>query len=458
MPGKRDRIDTLTRIIEIQAELAEADFGLESFMQRLVCSLQDLTRASGAAIEEVRGGLMIYRAVSGIAKSHRDLRLLREGSLSGLCVTTKEVLYCKDASEDPRVDKLACDKIGLRSMICAPFFQAENPIGVLKVLSDQVAWFSDEDMHLLRLMSGMLSAALAKQLSFDRLQRSEERLRVILDNANEAVITIDGSDVVLRWNAVAEQLYGIGCPEVIGKTTSEVDLASRLYPGLHYVFSRCEASTNARWHEMTLVNREQGRLPVEFNIVVTGAGETQERTAFIREISERKSMENLLRERAQTDLLTGLPNRRFFVEGLRLAMKRQHRSPQGAALFFMDVDDFKYLNEEFGQQAGDEALRLFAHRLKSSTRETDLLARIAEDEFAILAEGIKNENDAYVLARKIVAEISQPSPDRSFSLSTSIGIAFLDEKDDAEGWLSQAAAAMNAAKRQSDTESKVAVY
>src|SRR5690349_15723250 len=113
----------LQGVLEVQSLVTEAAFDLDAFAQRVVDLAETLTQAKGAVIELVEGDEMVYRYASRSFEQHRGLRLKRATSLSGLCVATGQVLRCDDAEDDPRVDKEASRRVGIRSMLCTPLFE-----------------------------------------------------------------------------------------------------------------------------------------------------------------------------------------------------------------------------------------------------------------------------------------------------------------------------------------------
>lgn len=169
-PGK------LERIIQMQSLIVQAAFDLDRFMQTVVDNLQDLTGAKGAVVELVEGNDMVYRSTCGSMNPFVGMHLAQARSLSGLCVRNVEVLHCVDAEADPRVDLAACHRVGVRSMVCTPLLHEGVPVGVLKVMSDKVNAFNDEDVQTLQLMADVLGAALGKQIAYDRLNKDRQRL------------------------------------------------------------------------------------------------------------------------------------------------------------------------------------------------------------------------------------------------------------------------------------------
>lgn len=110
----------LLEIIRTQTEIAKAGMDLGNVMALVAERTQQLTNAVGAVVELAEGDDMVYRAASGSAASQLGLRIGREGSLSGLCVRERKILVCDDSETDERVDREACRKVGLRSMIVVP--------------------------------------------------------------------------------------------------------------------------------------------------------------------------------------------------------------------------------------------------------------------------------------------------------------------------------------------------
>lgn len=163
----------LMDVIRLQTDIARLGLDLGAVMAMVCDSSRRLTRASGAIVELAEGEEMIYRATSGIADPHLGLRLQRAASLSGLCVEQGVSLYCEDTETDVRVDRAACRRIGIRSMVVVPLRHNETGVGVLKVASAEPHAFTADDMHLLELLSGLIAAAMyhATRSGTDELYR-----------------------------------------------------------------------------------------------------------------------------------------------------------------------------------------------------------------------------------------------------------------------------------------------
>ena len=154
--------------------------------------------------------------------------------------------------------------------------------------------------------------------------------------------------------------------------------------------------------------------------------------------------------RANFDTLTGLPNRYFFSQRLKSLIKEMRRDKLDFAVFFVDIDHFKQVNDSLGHNAGDQLLTDFAMRLQESARNTDIVARLGGDEFVIVLRNVRDVIQADLLAEKLQAKIQQPFiiDERPFLVTASIGIAMYPiDGEDVTGLLLHSDQAMYTAKR-----------
>ncbi len=167
-----------------------------------------------------------------------------------------------------------------------------------------------------------------------------------------------------------------------------------------------------------------------------------------RDVTERKALEEQLRKLAFHDPLTLLANRSLFWNRVEHALELAHRSKQHVAVMFLDLDNFKNVNDSLGHDAGDRLLQAAAQRLVKTTRPSDTVARLGGDEFAILLEGIRSEEDVERIATPITAAFNRPLllDGRETDASASIGVACSQPGDDAEQLLRNADIAMYSAK------------
>jgi diguanylate cyclase (GGDEF)-like protein/PAS domain S-box-containing protein len=464
-----ERLDRLERIIETQSLLVQADLALDPFMQLVIDKLRELAQAEGASIDLVDGDHTVVRHASGAMARHVGLRIANGASLSGLCVRTGAVQRCDDSETDERVDRAACRVLGVRSMIFAPLRQADATAGVLKVFSEHPHAFDDGDVQMLQLMASAIVAALGKRAALDarteaeaRLRTSEERMRALLEHAHDAVISIDERGRVSQWNRAAERLFGWSPIEPIGQAVAELIVPPAKRDEIAAVVARYAASERLEdaQQRVTLqaIDRAGRELSVEVSLTATRVAGRWELTAFGHDVSERRQFEARLRSMALSDGLTGLANRRGFMEALEKAVSRHARGGAPLALLFLDLDGFKQINDCHGHHVGDLALQTFARRLENCVRKGDTVARLGGDEFTVLAEGIVSLEQARAIADKILAAMQPPLELHRLRLRASIGISLYRPPCDASQFLREADHAMYLAKHRRDGVEAVAAY
>ncbi|WP_229223551.1 diguanylate cyclase domain-containing protein [Duganella sp. sic0402] len=303
-----------------------------------------------------------------------------------------------------------------------------------------------------------LERALGQEQSTQQLlQERAAELRAILDNAHDAFIALDPGGVVREWNRQAEKLLGWKRSEVIGQPLASMMLPAQLRRAYERDMRLLAedgdgAAVPSRRVELTLHNRAGQELPVEVSLAYVPRSSGHLFIAFLHDISERKSLFASLEEMALRDTLTGLCNRRALMQALPAALQRANRSRQSCAVFFLDLDRFKQVNDRHGHEEGDELLRQFAQRIRDAVRKTDTVGRLAGDEFIVLLEMLNHDNAAQEAADKLQQALRQPFTLKTttVTLSASIGIAIHhpDDPQDVETLLGRADRAMYRHKQQ----------
>ncbi|WP_341678743.1 sensor domain-containing diguanylate cyclase [Niveibacterium sp. SC-1] len=159
--------EKLLEVIRIQTEVSRLGADLGGVMSLVAEEALGLIGADGAVIELAEGEDMVYRAAAGITQGSLGLRLQRTSSLSGLAVSTGETLSCDDTENDPRVNREACRKVGIRSMIVMPLRHNDATVGALKVVSARPGGFLGTEASVLQLLSGLVGAAMFYAAKYD---------------------------------------------------------------------------------------------------------------------------------------------------------------------------------------------------------------------------------------------------------------------------------------------------
>ena len=278
------------------------------------------------------------------------------------------------------------------------------------------------------------------------LRRSEERFRGLVEHSSDTITLLDGEGRVRLQNRVIADLLGVEPAQVIGaplRTLVHPEDRLRL-PAL--LARGARDSVKLEWR----LRHADGHF-VHVETVVSHLPETLEEAGIVlttRDVTQRKALEEQLRHRAFHDPLTQLPNRALFFDRAGQALSRDDAG-RLVAILFVDLDDFKLVNDRLGHAAGDELLLGVAKRLRGSVRSADTAARLGGDEFGVLLEGVTGVGEAVQAAQRILAALDQP-----FTLHgdpvlvrPSVGVAVgAVGGAEAEELMSQADVAMYAAK------------
>jgi len=309
------------------------------------------------------------------------------------------------------------------------------------------------------IMSAMRSR-FAHERALQDLQESTEQNRLLLESVAEGIFGTDMDGITTFVNPAAAFMLGYEADELIGKPMHTMIHYHRA-DGSHYPRSECPMTSTIQQGQTRHVSDEvlwckDGKpLPVEYHSTpIIKDGGVAGAVVTFSDISARKLAEELLERQAFYDGLTELPNRRLLMDRLEQAMVRSQRHHYMGALLFLDLDQFKMVNDSLGHPLGDVLLKQVAKRLHEMLRREDTAARMGGDEFVVLFAEISGDpettaNYAQEIAEKIRQCISQPYyfEGHTLHVTTSIGIAlFPMGNENADDVLMQADTAMYRAK------------
>jgi diguanylate cyclase (GGDEF)-like protein/PAS domain S-box-containing protein len=264
----------------------------------------------------------------------------------------------------------------------------------------------------------------------ERLRFSAAELRALFEAMDDVVFEIDVRGRYVRIAPTNRSLLYRPREELLGKTLHETLPAKTAEELLGHIRRSLESrKTEKAEYSLLIEGRE-----VRFEGTVTPL--SQESVVFVgRDITERKALEERLAYQALHDPLTNLPNRVLFTDRLRQALSRAKRARRALAIMFMDLDNFKVVNDSLGHQTGDRLLKLVSKRIGVLLRPEDTVARLGGDEFVILLEDLDAAGASRV-AERILGELRKPFTlgRRQFFVTASIGIAVggCNEKHTAE--------------------------
>lgn len=284
--------------------------------------------------------------------------------------------------------------------------------------------------------------------------RASSELAEIVRAGDDAMMSVDLDGTIATWNDGAVRMYGLAPPEAVGSSVGQLFQEDRAEE-VSELLATVAGGEAVQRHETIHQTADGSAFDASVTVSpIRGQDGTVVRAAFVvRDISDRKRLEEELAHQALHDALTGLPNRVLFQDRLRHSLDRAQRprAPDGAcqAVLFLDLDNFKLINDTMGHPTGDELLVAVAERIGESLRPGDTAARLGGDEFTILLENVEGA-ETRMVAERLLERLREPFVlnGHHAMVSASIGIVISESASDLpEDLLRAADIALYEAKR-----------
>ncbi|MGZ5007202.1 MAG: EAL domain-containing protein [Methylobacter sp.] len=303
----------------------------------------------------------------------------------------------------------------IKAAAAFPLMRGGRCIGAIAVYSDEQDYFTPDLIDLMRGLTDDISYALD---NFDREKlrlNAEHELRIAAAafESQEGILVTDADHNILRVNKSFTELTGYTADEIIGKPASI--LKSGRQSSEFYALMWQSINRDKYWQGEIWNKRKNGDIYPEWlciTAITNPEGVITNYVGTFTDISQRKADEERIRNLAYYDSLTKLPNRTLLFERLNLALNTSHRNKTHGALMFLDLDNFKTLNDTLGHDRGDQLLIEVGRRLQSCVREVDTVARLGGDEFVVMLEFLDEQEieaaiQAHTVAEKIRGNLAE---------------------------------------------------
>ena len=346
-------------------------------------------------------------------------------------------------------DYVASDP-AVRSEVCVPLLDGDRLLGILDVASTGEDPLDETDLAAVLAVADRLAGAIALGFERQRLVDEKESVSAILDAVGAIVIVVDADGRLARYNAATSEVSGYSPAEIDahGSLDFLVPLEQRqeMLTALHRLLP--DEPVMRRDNEW--VRKDGSRLHIAWALaaVLDESGRVRYTIATGIDITDLKNLEDELAYKTLHDPLTGLPNRRLLMDRLEHAV--QSRRGAETSVLFLDIDDFKTVNDRFGHDVGDQVLQVVAERLVQAVRPADTVARLSGDEFVVVLEDSADGNAPDLVAIRLLEALARPIEVREhrLALTVSIGSAVIESNaNPADDLLRNADFAMYAAKQ-----------
>ena len=407
------------------------------------------------------GYMTMVSMASEHAQAHveqlHELKIAGDAMLEEIA-EAEHIVVVADARTDPRTNKEIVAAMGNRTIINVPLILAETRLGTLGMgtFGDTEGVRAPDQWHLdyMTAMAGHVAVALdrvhfmaAQKRAEAALYQEKERLQVTLHSIGDAVITTDADGRIEYLNPIAEALTGWSLVEALGRPLGDVFHPVDEYTGEPVADPVAICLAEGRGvtlapHSM-LANRQGHHLAIEDSAapIRDANGNVLGAVLVFHDVTEQRRLAREIAYQASHDELTGLANRREFEQRLDHAIGLAQRDRTEHVLCYLDLDDFKVVNDTCGHTAGDELLRQLAALFRGSIRLHDTLSRLGGDEFGLLLEDCDISHALHIAdsLQQRLAEYRFVWKDKSFRVGVSIGVVPVTQHTESVGAALQAA-------------------
>lgn len=433
-----------------------SEMDLPLLLQTIVEAIVDTFGYTPVSIYLLQDDMLTIQHQVGYPQGIQEIPITQ--GVIGQAVRSGKPILLKDVHTNPAF-LAAID--GIISEICIPLCHQNKVVGALNVESSSVA-LDEVDLNLMIALSEHINIAIGRARLYAEVRKSEEKHRMLFETIAQGILYQAANGQIISANPAAERILGLRLEQMQNHTLCHFYAGNAIhedgsnFPSETYP-CRVTLKTGLPIYSVIMgvfhaYEKKRRWLSIDA-IPQFKEGEEKPHQVYttFQDITERKQAESELQHAATHDPLTNLPNRALFNDRLKFALTKAKRNQEKLAILFVDLDDFKAVNDTYGHETGDQLLIAFSMRLQDFGRKSDTIARLSGDEFSLILESITSKMDVARIAKKIISLCSKPYKlgKDNVLVGLSLGISLYPEGAvDAGTLLNRADAAMYQAKEQ----------
>ncbi|MGV3655798.1 MAG: bifunctional diguanylate cyclase/phosphodiesterase, partial [Noviherbaspirillum sp.] len=361
--------------------------------------------------------------------SRHALRLPACPGLVGRALRTGQPAWLEDVTREagfPRAE--AARAAGLHAALAFPIQAGNDILGIVELFASRPQPPDPEWMGCVQFIGCHIGQHFQREQTEAALRESEAHFRALVEQASDSFYVHDAEGSFTDVNQRACDSLGYSRAELLSMNLADID-ADLPLRRLTSLLATIRPGAAPIALESRHRRRDGSLFPVEVRTGPIQVNGRRQLLSLVRDVTERKEMQDHIHHLAYHDVLTGLPNRAMFNRQLEHALVQARRYGRGLALLFIDLDRFKNINDTLGHDAGDRLLQEMARRLGHALRKGDLVARLGGDEFVVLVEEINDAAQAARVARQALAALAPECllDGQAVHVTASIGISLFPQ-------------------------------
>jgi diguanylate cyclase (GGDEF)-like protein/PAS domain S-box-containing protein len=438
--------DMIIRGLSLGSILREIVQGVEGICPNSACSILLLDKDK----THVKLGASSPSLPAYFVKATEEIEVKVGAGASGTAAATGEVVIIEDVTQHPYWSNYVdvSYKAGVKACWSQPIFDSQHQIlGSLTVYLRDGQQFDEQWHYMLEESSRLVTLALERK----QVEGDLQKLSRAVEQSPTMVLITDQNGIIEYVNEEFTEVTGYSLNEIRGQSPSVLNTGQAPKEFFKEMWDTIRDGQD--WHGELRNKTKYGKpywATLSISPILDEQGEITHYIGVSEDISNQKAAQAQIEELAFYDPLTRLGNRRLFREQVETELKKAARNNSHLALFYLDLDNFKQVNDTLGHDVGDRLLQSIADRLRSTLRHSDMIARLGGDEFIALLPDVSGPSEANVVAKKLLKALSHPETLGTNVVKATVSLGITMAPQDGDSWsvlMKNADLAMYRAKR-----------